>query len=99
MAVKRKSILVEKTHKVVKEIYKISLSFSSRYQSSIGDQIRRASLSIFLNIVEASAKFSQNEKKQFLKFSFSSLKETKYLLYFCKEFHLIGELSYKKIIV
>ncbi len=98
MVTKRKSVLLEKSDKVIRQIYQASIEFPYKYQSSVGDQLRRVSLSIVLNIVEAAAKFSKKEKTQFLKIAFSSLKETKYLLYFSKGIDLITDDFYKKSI-
>ena len=90
-----KSILVEIADNIVRNIYKKTIDFPYKYQSSIGDQLRRASFSIILNIVESAAKFSENERKQYLKTAFSSLKESKYLLFFCKTVNLITDNCYQ----
>jgi four helix bundle protein len=63
------------------KIFKKTLTFPQKYQYSVGDQLRRASLSVVLNIVEGGARISPNEKRQFMNISYGSLKETKYLLY------------------
>lgn len=88
---KRKSILMEKTHQVAKKIFILTINFSQIYQFSIGEQLRRAILSIPLNITEGNARNSNKEKKQFFNIAYSSLKEVKYLLYFCLEIKLINE--------
>lgn len=94
---KRKSILMEKTHQVAKKIFILTINFSQIYQFSIGEQLRRAILSIPLNITEGNARNSNKEKKQFFNIAYSSLKEVKYLLYFCLEIKLINEKDYKEI--
>jgi len=66
---KRKSILMEKVHKITKEIFLITLKFSQIYQFSIGEQLRRSLLSIPLNITEGNARESEKEKKQFFNFA------------------------------
>jgi len=88
---------MEKVHDVVKEIFLITLKFPQIYQFSIGEQLRRSTLSIPLNITEGNARESEKEKKQFLNFAYSSLKEVKYLLYFSKDIDLISEEVYKDI--
>ena len=50
----------------VKKIYRKTLDFPYKFQSSIGDQLRRVSLSIILNIVEGGARTSFKERKHFL---------------------------------
>lgn len=84
-----KNLLFTLSDSLVKEIYRSSLRFPHQYQSSLGDQLRRASLSIILNIVEGGARKSPKERKHFLNISFASLKETKYLVLFAQEFNLI----------
>lgn len=85
-----KNLLFKLADDISKESFKITLSFPKKFQFSLADQLRRSSLSIVLNIVEGGARISTKEKKHFLSIAFGSLKETKYLLYFCKEFS-IGE--------
>lgn len=80
---------------LVRDIYRITLKFPYPFQSSVGDQLRRASLSVVLNIVEGGARKSIKEKRQFRNIAFSSLKETKYLLYFSLELELINQLFYE----
>jgi len=48
-------------------------------------QLRSAALSVILNIVEGFARIGDKEYKHFLRISFGSLKETKYLLEFSFE--------------
>lgn len=90
----RKSLLMEQAHLAAKEIYELSLQFPQRYQFSIGDQLRRAVLSIPLNITEGNARRFPKEKKQFLNIAFGSLKETKYLLFFSREMGIVTEKDY-----
>ena len=86
--------MIEKVHKVVKEIFLVTLKFPQIYQFSIGEQLRRSVLSIPLNITEGNARESKKEKKQFFHFAYSSLKEVKYLLYFSKDINLISDKIY-----
>lgn len=51
----------------------------------ITSQIRRAGLSVILNITEGFARLGDKEYSRFLRIAFGSLKETKYLLEFAKE--------------
>lgn len=82
---------------LVKQIYKQTLNFSYKHQSSIGDQLRRSSLSIVLNIIEGGARRSVKERKHLNNIAFGSLKETKYLIHFCKEMVLIDGEFYSLI--
>ncbi|MCX7955518.1 MAG: four helix bundle protein [Patescibacteria group bacterium] len=94
---KRKSVLMEKIHLICKKVYLLTLRFNQIYQFSIGEQLRRAVLSIPLNITEGNARTSNKEKKQFFNIAYSSLKEVKYLLYFCLEINLIDKKDYEEI--
>lgn len=93
----QKNLLFDKSNLLVKQIYKSTLSFPYIFRDSIGDQLRRSSLSIVLNIVEGGARKYTKEKKQFLNIAYSSLKETKYLIYFSHEFKLISDVFYNDI--
>lgn len=68
------------------KVYEMSLEFTRKifnmskilprdYQYSLGDQIRRAALSITNNIAEGSGKMSKKEKGQFYRISLSSARE------------------------
>ncbi len=92
-----KNLLFNLADEITQIVYEKTLSFNYKYQSSIGDQLRRASLSIVLNIVEGGAKSSEKERNQFRKISFASSKETKYLIYFCNKLKLIDENFYRLI--
>src|SRR5437762_2678881 len=91
-----KNLLLKLSNKLTKKTDRITLNFPYRLQSSIGDQLRRACLSIVLNIVEGGARVSPKERKQFLNISYSSLKETKYLIYFAYDLKLIEEEFYNQ---
>ena len=91
------NLLLNKSDSLVKNIYKSTIEFPYKYQSSIGDQLRRSSLSIVLNIVEGGAQFRLKERARYLRISYASLKETKYLIYFANNFTLIEKDIYLKI--
>ncbi len=93
-----KYLLFDLAEEISKSIYKTTLNFSYKYQSSLGDQLRRSSLSVVLNIVEGGAKISEKEKNQYRRTAFGSLKETKYLIYFCYELKLINQEYYQEIL-
>jgi len=92
-----KNLLFEKSNYLTKQIYRVTLKFPTQFQFSLGEQLRKSSLSIVLNIVEGGARKSLKEKHQFLNIAFGSLKETKYLIYFSKEFNLINTNFYNEI--
>jgi len=55
--------------------FALSKNFSVKVQSSLGDQLRRAVVSIANNIAEGSNKVSDREKKQFYSHSLNSTAE------------------------
>jgi four helix bundle protein len=59
----------------VREIFRITKKLPTDFQYSLGDQIRRASLSIVNNIAEGRGKVSKKEKSQFYRISLSSARE------------------------
>lgn len=90
-------LLFNKADSLSRKIYKTTLNLPYKYQSSIGDQLRRASLSVILNIVEGGARQSIKERHRFNVISFGSLKETKYLIFFCHGLHLMEEKLFEEI--
>lgn len=92
-----RSLLFDLADELAKKIYKITLTFSYIHQNSIGNQLRRACLSIVLNIVEGGAKTSIKERINYKRISFGSLKETKYLVYFAHELRLVKDDEYKEL--
>ncbi|MCL4709082.1 four helix bundle protein [bacterium] len=58
-----------------REIFKISLKFRRLLQSSLGDQLRRASLSILTNLAEGSGQDSRPQKKRHYKYAYNSARE------------------------
>lgn len=59
----------------VDRVFTISKDFHHTVQYSLGDQIRRASLSICNNIAEGSGKQTKNAKAQFYGYSIDSARE------------------------
>ena len=56
-------------------VFSLTVGFSIRVQSSLGDQFRRAAISIPNNIAEGSGKVSAKEKKQFYSYALNSTSE------------------------
>ncbi len=64
----------QKALKFTHEVFNVSKNFSREIQYSLGDQFRRASLSICNNIAEGSRK-SSKAKIQFYNYAFDSARE------------------------
>jgi len=82
---------------LAKYIYRATQRFPKSEIYGITSQLRRAGMSVILNIIEGFARQSTREFKRFLCISFGSLKETKYLLEFSKEQKYLTEKEYQEI--
>jgi len=65
----------EKTLDFANKVFNITKKFDREIQYSLGDQFRRASLSICNNIAEGSGRPSQNAKRQFYGYALDSARE------------------------
>lgn len=74
-----------------RKIFKITSGLHRNYQFSIGDQIRRAAISIVNNIAEGSGKIYKKEKSQFYRISLNSARECIPMLTFLEEEHIINK--------
>jgi len=90
-----KDILQEKADRLAHLVYKISKDFPSEDKFGITSQIRRASFSVILNLVEGYARKGTKEYMQFLRISYGSLQETKYLLHFCLEEKMLTSVNFQ----
>ncbi len=89
-------------HKFIKEVYLITNEFPKHELYGIISQIRRASVSVILNFIEGFARRTGSEcktYKNFLRISYGSLKETKYLLFLSLELKYINQNKYKELII
>jgi four helix bundle protein len=59
----------------VTSIFRITRDLPREYQFSLGDQLRRAGISIVNNLAEGSGKLSKKEKAQFYRTSLNSARE------------------------
>lgn len=90
--------LIEKADRLAYLIYKASRDFPKEEVYTLTVQIRRAALSIPLNIIEGFARKGSKDYRHFLHIAYGSLKETKYLLYFiCREGY-IKEKKYHELL-
>lgn len=76
------------------EIYQKSKSFPKSEEQNIISQLRRAAVSIPLNIAEGSAKASNREFAYFLNNSYASAKEVEVLLDFCRDLKYLTDEEY-----
>ncbi len=84
-------IILIKADKLAKDVYRITKTFPKDELFGITSQLRRAALSVPLNLVEGYARISKQDHRRFLEIALGSAKETKYLIYFSFEQDLIVE--------
>lgn len=77
-------------------VYKLSRKLPKEEIFGLISQIRRAALSVPLNITEGFARQNSKEYKRFLEIAYGSLKETKYLLFFIYHEGYISKDDYQK---
>lgn len=88
----------KKAYKLALVIHKISLSLPEFEKYELGSQIRRATKSIPLNIVEGYGKRSSSKEfKRYLVMAIGSCDETKVLLKFMKDLDYISAIEYQKL--
>ncbi len=90
-----KDILKEKMDKLAQGVYSVTKTFPKDEIYGLTSQIRRASLSVVLNYIEGFARTGNKELKNFLQISYGSLKETKYILFFCTRERYISKKDYE----
>ena len=78
-------------YQFVLDVYQKSKNFPKEELHNITSQLRRASVSIPLNIAEGSAKASDREFAYFLNVSYASAKEVEVLLYLCHDLKYLSK--------
>jgi four helix bundle protein len=81
------------------KILELSEGFPQRYQYSLGDQIRRAALSVPTNLAEGSGRDNPRERKYFYAIAKGSAYETVSLLIITKNRHLLDEQGYQQFYI
>lgn len=80
------------------EIYTLTKKLPKEEIFGITSQLRRASLSVILNIVEGYARKTEKSYRNFLLISYGSLKESSYLVEFCVQENLFSREDAKQIL-
>lgn len=84
----RKLVAYQKAKEIVKRTYKLLKKFPSEERYAMGDQLRRASISITSNIAEGVNRYSVKDKSLFIEMAFGSLMEVSF------QFEVSEELGY-----
>ncbi|MDO8686762.1 MAG: four helix bundle protein [Candidatus Berkelbacteria bacterium] len=85
------------TRGFIKDIYVVVNKFPKNEQYVLGNQIRRAAISIALNIVEGSAKNSDKDFTRYLRISLGSLHEVVAGLYLAKDLKYLNEKDFQNL--
>ncbi len=90
--------LVQKADELAHLVYPLTHKFPQEEKYALGDQIRRAIVSVPTNLIEGIARGGEKEKRQFANIAYGSLKEAKYLVYFAYGEKLVSENDYKSLL-
>jgi four helix bundle protein len=93
----KKLIVWQKADELAREVYMKTKSFPKEEMYGITSQLRRAALSIPINIVEGYARQSKKEFKNFLSIALGSLAETEYIIEFSKQLGYLTDCDYSKL--
>lgn len=69
----------------VHTVYELTVKFPKDEVFGLTSQLRRASLSVVLNIVEGHSRNNKNEFRSFLRIALGSLAESEYLIQFARD--------------
>lgn len=83
------------SHEFALKIYKITSAYPDLERYGLTSQMRRAAVSICMNLMEGAHRFSRNEYKHFISISRGSCGEVKYQLMLSKDLGYIDENTYK----
>jgi four helix bundle protein len=87
----------QETHKLVLEIYAVTIGFPSSETYGIIDQLKRAAYSVPSNIVEGQSRNSTKEYLRFLYNSRGSLEEVRYFLLLSFDLKFIPDKEYQRL--
>lgn len=94
-------LIKEKADKYAHRVYSLTKKFPKEEMFGITSQLRRSALSVVLNCVEGYVRNRPGNKDkeygQFLRISYGSLQESKYLLSFSMVEGYLSESDYKEI--
>jgi four helix bundle protein len=81
----------------IRDIYLVINDFPSKEIFILGDQLKRAAISIALNIAEGSDKKSDRDFIRFLRISLGSLNEVVTALYIAKDLNYLNDKTFQKL--
>ena len=91
--------IYQKSYDLSLRIHKLTKGFPKKEQYEMGSQIRRAAMSVPLNIAEGYGNKQSNiEFKRFLKIAMGSINEVEVLLDMSKDLNYINEGDHKEMV-
>lgn len=89
--------LKQKMDDYVHLVYRVSKNFPKDEQFGATSQLRRATLSVILNYIEGYARNGDKTRLHFLKISYGSLQESKYLIEFTARERYLENADFKAV--
>jgi len=93
----RKLVVWQSADELAYAVYLKTKSFPKEEMYGITSQLRRAALSVAINIVEGYGRQGRNEFRHFLNIALGSLAETEYLLDFSLKLKYLNERNYNDL--
>ena len=93
----RNLICYQKGRVLVKEVYTLVKAFHVEEKYALGDQLRRAIVSVTSNIAEGSGRQSFKDQAHFLELSYGSLMEVMSQLDLALDLNFIDDENYKRL--
>ena len=90
----RNLLVWKKADQLAYQVYVETKKFPKEEAYGITSQLRKAALSVVLNLVEGSARHGKNEMRHFASISMGSLAETEYLLEFSLRLDYLSSQAY-----
>ena len=84
-------IVWQKSHQLTLDIFSVAKRFPKEEQFILTSQLKRACLSVVLNIVEGYGKYTDADIANFFQTSLGSVQETEYCVFLSKELGYIDE--------
>lgn len=84
-------IAFQKARVLVNHVYDLQMRFPKEDNYALGDQVRRAAVSITSNVAEGMGRFSLKEQVHFIEISFGSLMEVYSQLLIAMDRHYISQ--------